>query len=85
MCNSPPLCVPYCGDYHGVLEFDGREQRSKIDEGIILQVSSRESLEKEKKNYQKSTAIICSGCPLCLSGSALRPLPLLWPISVTLC
>lgn len=71
MCNSPPLCVPYCGDYHGVLEFDGREQRSKIDEGIILQVSSRESLEEKKKKTIKKAQLLSALVVLCASVALL--------------
>lgn len=62
MCNNPPLCVPHCRDYHAALDFHGRKQRAKRDQGIILQVSSRKSLEEVKTMYQKSTAIICHGC-----------------------
>lgn len=60
MSNHPPLCVPYFRDDH-VLAFDVREQKSKRDEGINLQVSSRESLEEGKKG----TAIKLVR-PLCL-------------------
>lgn len=76
MSNHPPLCVPYFRDDH-VLAFDVREQKSKRDEGINLQVSSRESLEEGKKGTAISLFVLCA--------SSMRTLPLLWPISVTLC
>lgn len=65
MCNNPLLCELYCRDYHVELAFDGDAQREKRDEGIVLQVNSRESLEEGKKIAQLLSAMVISLLWLC--------------------